>query len=241
MGRVVSFAGMPMQRDTDGVMRGAITHDAREMAAELIRIAPGKRFVATVPRGSDCYLFGLAGTTELSAGSQRHRVEPQSFATIEEGTEFALDNAGAAPAELLKVIAPPQPTGRAGFRGPVAVTSRATAPTVAVPDQKKTRIYFVDPAAARSERGHAMIVGYERDTVTGLHHHPDAESLFVVLDGALAFTVNGARTIVRPGQAAWFGTNDPPGLRVAEGGTQASFLEFHIPAAYTTVKHGQAQ
>jgi quercetin dioxygenase-like cupin family protein len=237
MGRVVNFADMPMQRETDGVMRGAITLDAREMAAELVRIAPGKRFAATVPHGSDCYLFGLAGTAELSAGTQRHRVEPQNFATVQEGTEFTLANTGTAPAEILKVIAPPTANERAGFRGPVAVAARATAPTVAVPDQKKTRIYFVDPAAARSERGHAMIVGYERDTVTGLHHHPDAESLFVVLDGALTFTVNGAQKIVRPGEAAWFGTNDPHGLRVADGGTQASFLEFHIPAAYTTVKH----
>ena len=135
---------------------------------------------------------------------------------------------------------PPAPTsnGRAGFRGPVAVASRTAAPTVAVPEQKKTRVYFVDPAAARSERAHAMIVVYERDTITGLHHHPDAESLFVVLDGALAFTVNGTQEIVRPGEAAWFGTDDPHGLRVADGGTRASFLEFHIPAAYTTVKHG---
>jgi quercetin dioxygenase-like cupin family protein len=106
-----------------------------------------------------------------------------------------------------------------------------------VPEQKKTRIYFVDPAAVRSERGHAMIVGYEPGTVTGLHHHPDAESLFVVLDGALAFTVDGAQKIVRPGEAAWFGCDDPHGLRVAEGFGTASFLEFHIPAAYTTVTH----
>ena len=237
MGRVVSFANMPMEHAADGVARGAITRDAREMAAELLRIAPGKRFAASVPRGSDGYLFALAGATELSSGAQRHRVEPHSFATVEEATEFTLDNTGTATAELVWVVAPPQPNNRAGFRGPIAVAQRATAPVVSVPEQKKTRIYFVDPAAAQSERGHAMIVFYESDTVTGLHHHPVAESLFVVLDGALTFTVDGAQKIVRPGEAAWFGCNDPHGLRAADGCAAASFLEFHIPAAYTTVKH----
>jgi len=238
MGHVVNFAEAPMQHAADGVARAPITPGAREMAAELVRIAPGKRFAASVPAGSDGYLFGLAGTAELSAGAERHSLGAQTFAAVQEGTEFALDNAGAAPAELIWVIAPPQPNGRAGFRGPMHVAARKDAPVVAVPEQKKTRFYFVDPAAAHSERGHAMIVGYEPDTVTGLHHHPDAESLFVVLDGALAFTVNGAQEIVRPGEAAWFGTNDPHGLRVADDFGAASFLEFHIPAAYTTVKHG---
>ena len=56
---------MPMQRDQDGVTRAPITHEAREMAAELVRIAAGKRFDASVPRGSDGYLFVLAGTVEL--------------------------------------------------------------------------------------------------------------------------------------------------------------------------------
>ena len=72
--------------------------------------------------------------------------------------------------------------------------------------------------------------------MTGLHHHPDAESMFVVLDGALRFTVNGEQVVVEPGQAAYFGMNDTHGLRVADGHDGASFLEFHIPAAYTTVR-----
>jgi quercetin dioxygenase-like cupin family protein len=243
MGRVVTFAQLPMQPSHDGVARAAITaDDAREMAAELVRIAPGARWTATVPPGSDCYLFCLAGAAGIAAGTQSHYILPQTFVTIEEGTEFALHNTGPASAELVHVLAPPAPNGRAGFHGTIAVAARATAPMVAVPEQKKTRIYFVDVAAARSERGHAMIVGYAADTVTGLHHHPDAESLFVVLDGALTFTVDGAAVVVRPGQAAWFGTNDPHSLRVADGvpagvSPAASFLEFHIPAAYTTVKH----
>jgi quercetin dioxygenase-like cupin family protein len=81
-----------------------------------------------------------------------------------------------------------------------------------------------------------MIVVYERETVTGMHMHPNAESMFVVLDGALQFTVNGEQGVVKPGQAAIFGTNDRHGLHTADGLPGASFLEFHIPAAYTTVK-----
>ena len=41
---------------------------------------------------------------------------------------------------------------------------------------------------------------------------------------------------MKPGQAAIFGANDRHGLRTANGLSGASFLEFHIPAAYTTLK-----
>ena len=81
-----------------------------------------------------------------------------------------------------------------------------------------------------------MIVIYDKETVTGMHMHPDAESMFVVLDGAIEFIVNGEKAVVKPGQAAIFGTSDWHALRAAEGLEAASFLEFHIPAAYTTVK-----
>jgi len=238
MGRVVTFAQAPAKPTAEGVEQAPITiGDTREMEAELVRIAPGKRWRAAVPRGSDCYLFVLSGSAQIAAGAARHSLAPQSFAAVEEENEFAIENDGSAPAELVKVVAPPRPNGRQGFRGPIHVAARTTAPTADVPQEKKKRIYFVDDAAARSERGHAMIVEYGKDTVTGLHHHPNAESLFVVLDGALAFTVNGALVVVKPGEAAYFGFDDPHGLRVADGFAAASFLEFHIPAAYTTVKH----
>jgi quercetin dioxygenase-like cupin family protein len=81
-----------------------------------------------------------------------------------------------------------------------------------------------------------MIVIYAKDTATRLHHHPNAESMFVPLDGALQFTVNGEQVKVTPGQAAYFAMNDTHGLHVAPGHAGASFLEFHIPAAFTTVR-----
>jgi len=136
-------------------------------------------------------------------------------------------------------VAPPSPNRRGlpGFKGRLSIAERGKTPVVPVPEERKQRIYFVgDHRGARSERGHAMIVIYEKDTVTALHHHPDAESMFVPLDGALQFTVNGEDVLLGPGQAAYFAIGDNHGLRVAEGHNGASFLEFHIPAAFTTVK-----
>ena len=68
-----------------------------------------------------------------------------------------------------------------------------------------------------------------------LHMHPNAESMFVFLSGKVRFTVNGEDHIVGKGQACYFPMGDRHGLRVAEG-DGVSFLEFHCPAAYTTVK-----
>ena len=85
-----------------------------------------------------------------------------------------------------------------------------------------------------------MIVIYEKDTVTDLHHHPNAESMFVILEGAVAFTVNGEQVVAKPGQAALFGCNDQHGLRVAGGLSGASFLEFHIPGAFVTVRRARS-
>jgi mannose-6-phosphate isomerase-like protein (cupin superfamily) len=178
------------------------------------------------------------GACAISAADNRHRFPTQAFAVVQEGIEFTLENDGSTPASIIKVIAPPQPNGRGrpGFKGTLAVTQRAAAPIVNLPEDKKTRIYFVDDDAIRSQRGHAMIVVYEKDTVTGLHHHPNAESMFVILEGALQFIVNGEPVVLTPGQAVYFGLNDQHGLRVADGASSASFLEFHIPAAYSTVR-----
>jgi quercetin dioxygenase-like cupin family protein len=132
------------------------------------------------------------------------------------------------------VVAPPQGTGGPGFHGGISVIPRAAAPIADIPDQKKRRLYFVDDAAARSERAHAMIVEYMADTVTVMHHHPNADSMFIPLTGTVRFTFNGKDHIVSRGQATVFPAGDHHGLRVEEG--IVSFLEFHIPAKYVTVK-----
>ncbi len=240
MGRVVTFADLAAQQSSDGVSTAAITRgDVREMAAEFIRVAPGRSFGASVPEGSDGYLFVLAGSGGIATGGAKHVLSPQTFATIQEGQSYSIENGGTAPLDIVSVLAPPAADGSGkfpGFHDGIRVAERATTPIHDVPAERKRRVYFVGHGAAHSERGHAMIVMYEKDTVTGLHHHPNAESMFVPLDGALQFTVNGEQVRVAPGQAAYFAMNDTHGLRVADGFSGASFLEFHIPAAFTTVR-----
>jgi mannose-6-phosphate isomerase-like protein (cupin superfamily) len=239
MGRVVTFAQLPPEA-SEGVSTAAITRgDVTEMEAAFVRIAAGKRWSNTVPDGSDCYLFVLAGSGAIAVGSDRHPLSPQAFATVAERQAFTIDNDGTGAIDIVRVLAPPGPNGGrrfAGFDQKLRVAERGKTPIVDIPDQKKRRIYFVGHGAAQSARGHAMIVIYAKDTVTGLHHHPNAESMFVPLDGALQFTVNGKQVRVAPGQAAYFGMNDTHGLHTADGFSGASFLEFHIPAAFTTVR-----
>ena len=237
MGRVVTFAQLTRQK-SDGVGTAAITRDdVREMSASYVRVDAGKRWNDHVPDGSDCYLFVLNGSGAIASEDTRHVLSAQSFATIAEGRAFAVENNGADPLEMVRVLAPPNGgRGLPGFHGKLRVAERRTTPIVDIPEEKKRRIYFVGHGAAHSERGHAMIVVYAKDTVTRLHHHPNAESMFVPLDGALEFTVNGEQVKVAPGQAAYFAMNDTHGLHVAPGHSGASFLEFHIPAAFTTVR-----
>lgn len=238
MGRVVAFADIGAGV-AEGVSKGSITRgDTGEFAAQYIRIEPGRRWTAAVPQGSDCYLFSTNGAGTIAAGGVRQALAAQSFAVIEEGAAFTVENDGGKALELVEVIAPPQAkdSGLAGFKGGIAVAERDKTPVVPIPDQHKKRIYFVGGHGARSERGHAMIVVYDGQTHTPMHHHPNADSMFVLLDGAVRFTVNGEQVVVKPGQAAVFPTMDRHGLRTADGYEGASFLEFHIPAAFTTVK-----
>jgi mannose-6-phosphate isomerase-like protein (cupin superfamily) len=235
MGRVVTFAQLTPQKSSG---TAAITHDdVREMSASYVRVEPGEHWSDRVPEGSDCYLFVVGGSGAIASDDSRHAISRETFATIQEGRSFAVENGGAAPLEMVRVLAPPSGgRGLPGFDGRLRVAERHSTPIHDVPAEKKRRIYFVGHGAAHSERGHAMIVIYAKDTVTRLHHHPDAESMFVPLDGELEFTVNGEQVHVAPGQAAYFPMNDKHGLHVAPGHSGASFLEFHIPAAFTTVR-----
>jgi quercetin dioxygenase-like cupin family protein len=238
MGQVVTFSELAAAAIADGVTSATLRTDAKEMAVEVVRVAPGRNWAGTAPRGADLYLFMLNGAATIAAGGDQRRMPTQAFATVQEGTAFTVHNGSTAPAELMTVVAPPRADGRSlkGFGDGLSVIERGNAPILELPDEHKVRLYFVGKEAAKSERAHAMIVAYDEHTVTPMHMHPDAESLFVVLEGAIKFVVNGEEKIVRPGQAALFGSNDRHGLRAADGVAAASFLEFHVPAAYTTVK-----
>ena len=180
MGRVVTFARLSAGPGIDGVTRAPITgQDVKEMAAEFVRIAAGKSWKLQVPAGSDCYLFALSGDGTIACGPRREALAARTFATVQEGIACAVENDGTAALELVAVLAPPRPGEHAlvGFNETLRVATRAGTPIVHIPEQKKRRVYFVGHNAAHSERGHAMIVIYEKDTVTGLHHHPNAESM----------------------------------------------------------------
>jgi len=240
MGKVVTFENLPYREAATGVKRAPITGgEMKEMAAEVIRLAPGAKLSETVPAGCDRYLFTLSGGASLSGAGQSLAMVEQAYATIQEGTEFTLSNPNGAETTLIGVLAPP-PGGaakHAGFAGGIKVAARASTPVHDVPEQKKRRIYFTghEQVAAHTERAHAMIVLYVKDTVTSLHRHPDAESMFVFLEGRTRFTVNGEDVVVGRGQACCFPIGDRHGLRVAEG-DGVSFLEFHLPAKFTTEK-----
>jgi mannose-6-phosphate isomerase-like protein (cupin superfamily) len=233
-----TFADLPYRETAPGVKRAPITGaEMKAMLAEVIRLGPGARLTESVPKGSDRYLFTLSGSVTVAGSGASAAMAEESFATIQEGTELTVTNPHSAEATLISVLTPPpgNPADRPGFAGGLATAARATTAVHDIPAEKKRRIYFVGQEAARSERAHAMIVEYVRDTVTGLHMHPNAESMFVLLSGKTRFTVNGEDIVVGRGQAAVFPMGERHGLRVAEG-EGVSFLEFHIPAAYTTVR-----
>ena len=235
MGRVVTFEDLTYRQTAAGVKRASITGpEMKEMSAELIRLGPGATLAESVPAGSDLYLFTLTGSVVVTGAGSKHTVVEEAFVTVAEGTSLTVANPAGAEARLIGVLAPPSRGTRPGFAGGIAVAARATTPVHDVPEELKRRIYFVGTHAARSERAHAMIVLYEKDTVTGMHMHPNAESMFVFLSGKTRFTVNGEDVIVGRGQATYFPTSDRHGLRVAEG--DVSFLEFHVPDGYATVR-----
>jgi len=237
MGKVVKFAVLQYQQVASGINTAAITgSDGKEMQAEVVRLAPGAKLAATVPPGCDRYFFTLTGEATVSNGGGAHRMPTETFATLQEGAKFTLENSGKAAAELLSVIVPPPGKSGAhpGFKGGINVAERGKQPVVDIPEQKKRRVHFVDKSAAASERAHAMIVEYVPETVTGMHMHPNAESMFVVLTGKVRFTVNGKDEVLARGQAVHFPAGDRHGLRREEG--DVSFLEFHVPGAFTSVR-----
>jgi quercetin dioxygenase-like cupin family protein len=239
VGRSVNFASLGYKPAGAGVCQAPITAgDLRKMSAELYRVDPGATLQATVPEGSDAYLFMLTGGGRIAVNGSVTEIARESFAALGETQTFSLANPSTEPAEIVYVLAPPpgSPREHEGLADPLAVISRAAAPTAYIADQKKNRRYFVSKEASKSERGHAMIVEYEEGTETVMHYHPNAESMFVVLTGRIRFVIDGEPIVLARGQAAYFPTNDRHALRCADGTTSASFLEFHIPGAFTTIK-----
>jgi mannose-6-phosphate isomerase-like protein (cupin superfamily) len=235
MGKIIDFASVEARSAGPGVSVGPLLDrsDAREMKASSIRLAPGSRYEAMVPTGSDQYLYVLSGRTRLELDGERADLAPDSWVIIEEGRSFALRDGAA---ELLSIVVPPPGAGRggAGFRGGFKAMAVNDLPVVDLPEEKKRRIYLANTAlAAGSERGHAMIVRYTGETLTKQHHHPNAESLFVILSGKVTFLVDGKERVLGRGAAAFFPADDRHGLRSADGNA-LHFLELHVPGAFVT-------
>jgi mannose-6-phosphate isomerase-like protein (cupin superfamily) len=157
MGTIINLAQAPARPAGGGATEAVLVGDSRQIAASLLRLSGGGRYIGEVPRGSDHYLFVLDGTAE--------------------------------------------------FEGPAGTK------------------------AAMGRRGFAIVEEYVADTVTPRHHHPNAESMFVLLEGRLRFLVNGEEHILAPGQATHFPMNDSHALRSADG-QALNFLEFHIPGVF---------
>jgi mannose-6-phosphate isomerase-like protein (cupin superfamily) len=239
LGRAITFSSMASDPAKAGVLRTPVTtDDLKTMSMEFLRLDPGAMYSFKIPAGSDGYLFILSGSATITVDEVSKLMTLESFAAIKEGSVFKLENTAKETIEAVFVLAPPAGADAKldGLAENLTVTARDGAPIAHIADQKKKRIYFVAKEAARSQRAHAMIVEYEKDTYTQLHHHPNAESLFVLLSGRIKFTFNGKDEVLERGQAVYFPMNDRHALRCADDSASASFLEFHIPASYTTVK-----
>jgi mannose-6-phosphate isomerase-like protein (cupin superfamily) len=228
MGKVVNFRSATPQGLSSGASVIPLV-DGIEMTASVLRLGSGARHVVKVPSGSDHYLYVVTGEARIEGDAGSASLAADDWALLEEGRSFALSGT----AELLSVTAPPPGAvgGHPGFRGGLKVLRVKDLPVVDLPAEKKRRIYLANHEIAGSERGHAMIVRYTGETLTKRHHHPNAESLFVILTGRVAFTIDGKERVLGAGEAAFFPVNDSHGLKSADG-KELSFIEFHIPGAF---------
>lgn len=236
MGKLVDYRnalGKPIGTRASTV---AITGtDSKNMQADYIKLDAHSRLAGEVPTGSDQYFFILSGDCALALkGQSGHPMKFGTFAIVEEAHGYVLTSE--VPCEVLSVIAPPpgQKSSAPGFKGGIKIVSMHNEPVDNVPEKKKQRIYLVTRETAGSERAHGMIVKYVPETETTMHMHPDADSLFVFLEGETELTVDGKKGVGRFGNAAFFPCGNKHDLHGTPGNSY--FIEFHIPYQYTTVR-----
>lgn len=252
MAHVTRLSSVAWETLAPGVWRASIgNEDPRgrgDMLAEFLRIGEGGRLDLTPSAASDRYLFVITGRASLSDGRARHDLGPRTLAALREADRGAVSAASADEVLLVSVTAPAPgtPSGAAGS-APAAPANRSVQGTRALvvldaakqPGEEeresgKRRIYLVTEALTGSKRAHAMIVTYRAATVTPRHQHPNASSLFVVLEGHGIVLANGREVQVESGTVIHYPRADRHALRSADE-RGMSFLEFHIPAEYETV------
>jgi mannose-6-phosphate isomerase-like protein (cupin superfamily) len=240
MGECIDFASLSWVERSTGVGWATLVDEAglgsQDMVAGLVRLSRGSRTEADAPAGSDRYLFTLEGRARLVGPDGHHDLGPGVFASLREGQQYTLIGPEEGDALVLSVMAPPPGARRPlpGTRETVVVRA-SELPVVEEADSGKRRIYLVTEEMTGSKRAHGMIVVYGGTTVTPPHYHPDAESLFVFLEGTGVVVVNGREVTARSGRAAYFGRGDPHALWSADPAGMR-FLEFHIPGTYGVVR-----
>lgn len=227
-------------RELGSNARGASLDDPvhagdEDMRAEVLHLGTHGRVELAPVAGSDRYLFVLSGRARLSDGRQRSDLGPRTFAALDDTHRPTLECTDAPDTLVLSVLAPAPgaPPSLPGARPGGTVLDVAAQPVVEEPASGKRRVYLATETTTGSTRAHAMVVTYRADTVTPMHHHPNASSLFVFLGGSGVAVANGLEIPVGPGVAIRYGRGDRHALRCTDGRGMC-FLEFHIPGAYET-------
>lgn len=241
MAELIDLAAAPAVAVAPGVERAVLVDGTRcrstEFTAELFRMAGPVEARMETPSGSDQYLFVLAGVVRLATEALDVTLTPQTFVSVPEGQRFSLHAAVGVAVTVLSVVAPP-PGARRTTQGSgrrMIVSHISHLPVLDEPANKKRRVYLATADTTGTKRAHGMVVFYEGETVTPVHRHPDAESLFVFLDDPALVLVNDREVRVDGGQAVFWGLGEDHGLRSATA-RGLSFLEFHIPGMYGVVR-----
>ncbi|HYM68526.1 MAG TPA: cupin domain-containing protein [bacterium] len=235
--RLSSLAWQEVGPDVRGASLDDPAHAGDEdMRTEVLQLGAHGRVELAPVAGSDRYLFVLSGRARLSDGRRRSDLGPRTFAALDDTQRATLEGTDAPDTLILSVLAPAPgaPHSLPGARTGGTVLDIAEQPVVEEPASGKRRVYLATETTTGSKRAHGMVVTYRADTVTPMHHHPNASSLFVFLDGSGVVVANGREIPVDPGVAIRYGRGDRHALRCADG-RGMRFLEFHIPGAYETI------
>jgi hypothetical protein len=76
LGRSVAFDSLPYKPVAAGVAEAPITTtDVSKMSARVVRLDPGATLEATVPEGSDGYVFMLTGNGRIAVDGSEKAIE----------------------------------------------------------------------------------------------------------------------------------------------------------------------
>jgi quercetin dioxygenase-like cupin family protein len=77
MGTIINLAQAPARPAGSGATEAVLVGDSRQIAASLLRLSGGARYIGEVPRGSDQYLFVLLeGRLRFLVNGEDHILAP---------------------------------------------------------------------------------------------------------------------------------------------------------------------